>query len=239
MKTLALLLFAITLSGCADLGNRGFEWGNFFAWLPEFSESYSGRIVESPVRCGKYAARFEHRPGDEPWTGGFRSELSEYFGKVDFNTPVWYAFSTYIPESFQGEAIISQWHATPDAGEVWRSPPLALHYDGTMLRVTERNSDIRIQQDNDAHEQNLYVTSLDKETWNDWVFRVVWSYQLGSVDAWLNGTQVIEYEGPIGYNDTRGPFFKFGIYNQGVSHTQVIYHDEYSRSDNPLPHHPC
>ena len=239
IKVVALVMVSISLIGCVRLGNRGFEWGNFLGWLPEFPESYSGRIVESPVRCGNYAARFEYRPGDEAWTGGYRSEVSESFGKAVFNEPVWYAFSTYIADSFRGEAVISQWHASPDAGEVWRSPPLALRYDGEILRVTGRYSEIPIQQGNDAPEHNLYVTPLDKETWNDWVFRVVWSHESGSVDAWLNGTKVIEYRGPIGYRDRRGPFFKFGIYNQGVPHQQVVYHDEYYRSDDPLPFRPC
>jgi hypothetical protein len=239
MKPIALSLIPIAVIGCAALGNRGFESGNFFAWLPEFAESYSGQIVNSPVRCGNYAARFEHRPGDEPWTGGYRAEVSEYFGKVEFSVPVWYAFSTYIPDSFQGEAVISQWHATPDVGEVWRSPPLALRYNGTALRVTKRHSAIRIQQENNAPERNLFVTSLVKDTWNDWMFRIVWSAQFGSVDAWLNGNKVIEYEGPIGYKDSRGPYFKFGLYNQGVPNVQVIYHDEYYRSDKPLPRRPC
>lgn len=238
-KAVALATLLIILAGCSRLGNKGFEWGNFLGWIPEFPESYSGRIVESPVRCGNYAARFEYRPGDEAWTGGYRSEVSESLSKAAFNVPVWYAFSTYIPNTFRGEAVISQWHATPDAGEVWRSPPLALRYNGETLRVTARDSDIPIQQDNSAPERDLYVTPLARETWNDWVFRVVWSHESGSVDAWLNGAKVIEYRGPIGYRDARGPFFKIGIYNQGMPHVQVVYHDEYFRSDYRLPLHPC
>ena len=239
VKAIASAMIFTTLFGCARLGNEGFEWGNFLGWLPEFPESYSGRVVDSPVRCGNYAARFEYRPGDEAWTGGYRSEVSESFGKAAFNRPVWYAFSTYIPDSYRGEAVLSQWHATRDAGEAWRSPPLALRYDGRTLRVTARHSDILIQQENDAPEHNLHVTPLEREAWNDWVFRVVWSHESGSVDAWLNGAKVIEYRGPIGYRDRRGPYFKFGIYNQGVPHVQVVYHDEYYRSDNALPLRPC
>jgi hypothetical protein len=239
MKAVVVAMLFIGLLGCSRLGNKGFEWGNFLGWLAEFPQSYSGRIVQSPVRCGSYAARFEYRPGDEAWTGGYRSEVSEILGKAEFNKPVWYAFSTYIPDSFRGEAVLSQWHATRDAGEVWRSPPLALRYDGETLRVTARDSGIAVQKDNYAPEQNLLVTPLARETWNDWVFRIVWSYESGSVDAWLNGSRVIEYKGPIGYRDGRGPFFKFGIYNQGVAHTQVVYHDEYYRSDAALPFRPC
>jgi hypothetical protein len=162
MKAVALGIVSASLIGCARLGNSGFEWGNFLGWLAEFPESYSGRIVESPVRCGRYAARFEYRPGDEAWMGGCRSGVSEPFIKALFDTPVWYAFSTYIPASFRGEAVISQWHATRDAGEVWRSPPLALRYDGKSLRVTARYSHIPVQQGNNAPEQNLYVALLEK-----------------------------------------------------------------------------
>jgi hypothetical protein len=233
MRLPALLISLGLLAGCKHL--NGFEHGDFRGWIPEFPESYSGQIVEAPVRCGQYAARFEWRPGDIPWTGGYRAEINEYYVKATQGQPLWYAFSSWIPASWQGEAVITQWHATPDPGEVWRSPPLALRYDGDRLRVTARTSPEPIQRDNDAPEWDLYVDDqLPTEEWNDWVFRVVWSWeQDGSVAAWLNGVKVIDYIGPIGYNDIDGTYFKFGIYNQGVSFIQVIFHDEYRRGKTP------
>jgi predicted transcriptional regulator len=54
-----------------------------------------------------------------------------------------------------------------------------------------------------------YETGL----WTDWVFHVKWSWESdGLLEVWKNGKKVIHYEGPIGYNDRRGVYFKTGIY---------------------------
>lgn len=226
-----VILIVIVLTGCAKQRMNGFESGSFIGWITEFPENYSGQIVQSPVRCGNYAARFEWRSGDTAWTGGHRAEINEYFAKAPYSVPVWYAFSTWIPTSWQGAAVITQWHANPDPGEVWRSPPLALRYDGNQLRVSARTSTEPIQTENSAQEWNLYLNNQwPTEVWNDWLFRVVWSWQQdGSVEAWLNDVKVIDYRGPVGYKDDHGPYFKWGIYNQNVPSTQVIFHDEYRR----------
>jgi hypothetical protein len=41
----------------------------------------------------------------------------------------------------------------------------------------------------------------------------------------------VDYEGPIGYDDEQGVWFKWGIYRGHDDHpeTVVLYHDEYRR----------
>ena len=71
---------------------------------------------------------------------------------------------------------------------------------------------------------------LEKGVWHDWIFHVRWSFAGdGFVSAWLDGVQVIDYEGPVGYNDRIGVWFKWGIYRDDHSEPQVIFHDEYRR----------
>jgi hypothetical protein len=72
--------------------------------------------------------------------------------------------------------------------------------------------------------------SFEKGVWHDWIFHVKWHYgNQGFVEAWLDDTQVIDYQGPIGYNDLLGSWFKWGIYRDDHPVTQAIYHDEYRR----------
>jgi hypothetical protein len=49
------------------------------------------------------------------------------------------------------------------------------------------------------------------------------------VECWLDGKQVIGYRGPVGYNNDKGPYFKFGLYHYDGIKPFIIYHDEYRR----------
>jgi len=219
--------------------HKGFETGDFSGWMKELAGPHSGQIVTAPVRCGTYAARFEIREGDlNPPILGYRAEVHEllYF-VAPIGSEQWYGFSTFLPPDWpdlDNRTGISQWHATPDVGEIWRSPPLALRHTAGQLTVTGRTSPVPIQTENDGEVLELYTHPgvLEKGVWHDWVFRVRWSWEPdGLVQAWLDDAQVIDYEGPIGYNDFMGVWFKWGIYRDDHPVTQVIYHDEYRRGD--------
>ena len=236
-----LLIVCLTSAACLpDSNHKGFETGNFAGWMKELAQPYSGQIVTSPVRCGDYAARFEIREGDvQPPIIGYRTEIHEllYF-IAPIGSEQWYGFSTYIPTDWpdlDNRTVISQWHATPDAGEVWRSPPLAVRYTGGRITVTGRYSIEPIQNENDGVMLDLYTHSdtFAKGVWHDWVFHVRWLYEdEGFVEAWLDDTQVVDYQGPIGYNDKVGVWFKWGIYRNDHPVTQVIFHDEYRRGNS-------
>ncbi|MCB1152281.1 polysaccharide lyase [bacterium] len=244
-------LYGAAGNGCGDgdddddddggVVHKGFETGDFSqGWYRELAEDYSGQVVTDVVRCGQYAARFEMREGDENWRWtGFRAEVSEL---LDFIAPLmseqWYGFSTYIPADWidlDNRAVISQWHATPDLGEgeVWRSPPLALRYRNGELSVTSRSSEEKVQEQNAAPEFVRFTyPNFPKGVWHDWVFHVRWDYRDdgdGFIEAWLDGEKVIDYVGPVGYNDNAGLWFKWGIYRDDVAATQYLYHDEYRR----------
>lgn len=234
-----LLLLLLCASCLPDGDHKGFETGDFTGWTRELAGAHSGQVVTGPVRCGDYAARFEIRAGDvQPPVLGYRAELHELLHHVaPIGSESWYGFSTYLPPDWpdlDNRTVISQFHATPDPGEVWRSPPLAVRYTAGRLTVTGRTSPERIQDANDGRELALYDHEgpLEKGVWHDWVFHVRWSYESdGFVEAWLDGAPVVDYRGPIGYNDLAGVWFKWGIYRDDHPVTQVIYHDEYRRGD--------
>ena len=211
-----------------------FESGDFSGWTKKFAALYSGQIVSSPVRGGRYAARFELRTGDD--TGdGIRAEVKEEY-RAPFGREIWYSFSTFIPSEFpivETPTVISQWHASEDAGEdvAARSPILAHRYGSGNLVIDIRFSSQRIQRTNDGIRKVLYEQkSFPKGVWHEFIYRIRWScHSDGFVDCWLDGNQIIGYQGPVGYNDGVGPYFKLGIYHHGGSKPFIIYHDEYRR----------
>ena len=74
---------------------------------------------------------------------------------------------------------------------------------------------------------------MPKGVWHDFVYHIKWSYKDdGFVEGWLNGKKIIDYRGPVGYNDDQGIYFKIGVYRNESEKTYVIYHDEYRRGNS-------
>jgi hypothetical protein len=211
-----------------------FESGDFSGWVRKFAASYSGEIASNPVRRGRHAARFELRAGDD--TGdGVRAEVKEMYC-APLGRDIWYSFSTFIPSDFpivDTPAVITQWHASEDPGEkaAARSPVLAHRYANGDLVIDIRFCSQRTQRANDGTRRILFEQkNFSKGAWHDFLYRIRWSYLSdGLVDCWLDGIQIINYKGSIGYNDGKGPYFKFGLYHHGGIKPFVIYHDEYRR----------
>ncbi|MBN8733201.1 MAG: polysaccharide lyase [Acidobacteria bacterium] len=213
----------------------GFEDGATTGWrTSKLAQPYSGTVVSEPVRSGKYAMRFELRAGDSPGGDGIRAELKEQH-LVPLRREIWYSFSTFIPASFprwKDNSVISQWKGSTDEGEYDdRSPILAHRYWDHALVIDIRHSSTPLQQGNDGERSTLLrIPNFPRGVWHDFRYRIVWAHDEGEIDCWLNGKQVIRYRGPAGYNDTRGPYFKLGLYHHnGGNEPFVIYHDEYKR----------
>ena len=147
---------------------------------------------------------------------------------------IWYGFSTYIPEEFpivDRSCVIAQWHSEHDPGEVSRSPVLAHRYKQGKFYVDKRYSWQKIQKANDGTRIKLYQQErFPRETWHDFIYCIKWSHaEDGYVKGWLNRDQIIDYEGPIGYFDDEGPYFKSGYYHHTGELPFVTFHDEYRR----------
>jgi hypothetical protein len=238
LRIIVLIVFLQSLLGLSipvqaacttPLTVRDFETGDFSGWSTEFPKSYSGQIVTSPVRNGNYASRFEVRDGDYMY-GGARSEFREVY-TVPNGDDIWYGWSTYIPADWLDPdmgSVITQMHGSPDPGES-RSPPFAVRVEDGKLTITGRYSSVRNQPGNDGTPLTFYGPSyIEKEIWHDFVVHVKWSYENdGYLDVWMDGNQIVDYNGPIGYNDYTGPYFKMGIYH--IDTIGVLYHDEYRR----------
>ena len=221
-------------NGTRQCARLDFESGDFSGWRRKLAAPYSACIVSDPVRHGKYAARFELRDGDD-MGDGVRAEVKENYN-APLGREIWYSFSTLVPQDFpivDRPTVIAQWHAAEDPGEAIasRSPVLAHRYDGRSLIIDIRYSEARIQRANDGISKVLFEQKyFARGVWHDFVYRTRWSYKSdGIVQCWLDGQRVINYLGPVGYNDANGPYFKFGLYHHRGNRPLIIYHDDYRR----------
>lgn len=208
---------------------------------------HSIRIAPDPLIPQKRVVRFEVRKGDlwlddaqRGMLGVERAELSEPEYRAPFRTDLWYRFRVLIPEESTDQVtrcLIAQWHATPDThlGEVLRSPVLGIEIRGKEFLIRKCHNQVRVQFNNKKNnKKRLYHSNefAEKNVWHYFIVNVKWSWENdGHCRVWIDGHQVVDYSGPIGYNDARGPYFKAGIYRDGIPGTHILYFDDYHRGN--------
>lgn len=111
----------------------------------------------------------------------------------------------------------------------WRSPPLMFRFDeGRRWDFLIRWSSQRYNCDGNASTQTYRTWAVPEApqlqlgSWTHWVLQIVWDPRAdgqGVVRAWIKdhahpqGTRVIDYSGPTGFNDAVAPNLKLGIYH--------------------------
>lgn len=158
-----------------------------------------------------------------------------------------YSFSFMIPESQENIEDIfgffAQWDGTPDTalGEKGRNPALAL--------TIANDGKIYLLQSSDSREVTIgtpevneipWVEWFEKGVWYNFIIKINWNHQVdgdGYIYAWLSKgkgfyKQIVNYNGPTGYNDQMGPSFKWGINNwiwrsesTAATHATAYYDD--------------
>jgi hypothetical protein len=184
------------------------------------------RVVRSPRRQGRYAARFEVRGGDtQAATTGIRAELiAERDGgrKVGAGDERWYRWSTLFP---RGYALTDEWQTFVQ----WKndgtgSPPLAMTVSGDEIVLSGGKQ-------NGFRE--FWKAPIDRGSWHDFVAHVRWSPRprRGLVELWHNGRRVVRRaRAATLYRDADGRairnYLKIGLYrSSAIRRTQVLYHD--------------
>jgi hypothetical protein len=216
-----------------ELKRADFETGDLNQW-GAFQRVASDRIqvVASPVRQGRYAARFEVRNGDNPIGYGDRAEVQTATGESE-GQERWYAWSTMLAPDFPRSSawqVISQWHANADG-----SPPLGFFVtnDSIVLKAHRYSGPGSLMGITD-----VWTGPARRGEWQDILMHVKWSGsdQVGFVELWIDGV-------PQRFDDgsTRrmirtltpgvGAYFKQGLYRQsGISGTGVVFHDGFRMS---------
>lgn len=231
------LLAGLILLGYGALGNANIildsPW-NSGAIGPQFNESVSNRaerpeIVSAPESCsGEHALRF---PLTFRWDdSGFRNELT-YRGIPHFslNENYWFGFAIYLPEGWEadptGDDILLQFHGWPDEeiGEAWRNPPIALltrndQWHLWALFDSKRNSGSPPRLEGANH---FPLGAFETGKWTTWVMHVRFSYgDDGLLEVWKDSELVLQHRGGNSYNDSRGPYLKFGNYKSAWGNTK-------------------
>jgi len=211
-----------------------FESGTLAGWnTRRLAGPHSARAQSEIVRIGRYACRFELRPGDYV-SQGRRAELKDPFN-APYDEPVWYGFSFLIPEDFPvaepAGCVVAQWHDQAILGDPSGKPLVALRYREGSLVVTGAYARVA-SPDPDLRHAFLKLARFPLGRWHDVVLRAVFSrFGTSEIDLWLDGEKRVAWEGRLGYeNQPQGPYFKLGMYASGdFARTMVVYHDNYSR----------
>lgn len=224
--------------GGMELQRADFETGDFTQWDGKnVVADRSARIVRSPVRQGRYSARFEVRRGDNPIGFGDRAQVAlgtdESEGQVRA-----YRWSTLFAKSFptyDGWQVVAQWHAKADG-----SPPLAFYVDrdSLILKANRFSSPGRR-----IDEVELWRGPLLRGRWRDIGVRARWSGSdaRGWVELWIDGRRQRLDDGSLRRRiRTMYPgienYFVLGYYRQfGLRGTGIVYHDGFRMTRGGRP----
>jgi hypothetical protein len=197
-------------------------------------------IVTSPVRSGRYAARFEVRAGDSVPSGG---ELSQAYADAPFvgareGEDWYYAWSTYIP-SGQRWGVFRDWNVITEwLGTRCGSPPLQLGvlpssppslYLAAVVPPDDGAAGCGVWRG------GKWTFPLVRDRWMDLVVHVGWSTDPanGFVELWQDGIRRLpRLHVATLYPDSGAVYLKHGFYRGAADFTNVVYSDEFRRARN-------
>jgi hypothetical protein len=169
-----------------------------------------------PLNSSRKALAFQVAPSDPNTSGAKRAEL-KFPNHVENNQVYWAAFSVYVRD---WGTLASTDHALfglqVHGGCCDLSPSVAVYSRGGRTFYI----DARTSPSNPGSQSTSYSTRSAEYPvpfgrWTDMVFK----FKLdpagnGFLQAWMDGSQIMNYSGPLGYyNDGNKPYFKFGYYN--------------------------
>ncbi|MDX6424270.1 MAG: hypothetical protein QOI67_1741 [Gaiellaceae bacterium] len=199
------LLFglALALPTSSSAWEGDFETGNVSQWAGVF-EMQAGRVsvVQSPVRQGRYAARFEVRAGDH--VNGWGGERALIYTTPDVagireGVEQWWSWSTYFVPGFRPVSdarwprwnIFSEWHHTGSTGEANIMFTVATDSRERIMLSANGGDVARSFQwwTNTWFE----LAPLKTGKWYDFIFHVKWSESpaQGFVEAWVDGQHTV------------------------------------------------
>jgi hypothetical protein len=201
-------------------------------------ESYRLRCAGEPYSYkqttysnGAVVRRHELRAGDiaaldAKYPDG--RQRCEMIGQTDhpFRTAVWFSYSFRQTGTMpDGWVTMTQFHASPEAGERSGKPPAFLMQQQKGRFQILTRADTRVNTTTQVSPVLRYsMPWFPVNTWQDVVVRLVFDpFGNGSVTLWLNGVQ--KYGSgpiPLGYNDTVGPHIAQGQYRGASDRTTTF-----------------
>jgi hypothetical protein len=228
-RSLAALLLAWVVSASAEPVVDGFETAARVPFWTVRAEPGRATVQRDVVRSGTFALRMEVREGDLAGVGGdgAATERTEIQVARDrwarFGETHEYRFSMYVPPEFpivDTRLVTSQWKQTCNDCSKNRSPIVAQRYRRGVLMVTIETPKGR---------QRLYEHPEPIQArWLDLRYRIRFDLSNGAVAVWLNGAQVVDYQGPLGFgDDPPDVYFRLGLYRDRMAAPMVAYFDDF------------
>jgi len=156
-----------------------------------------------------------------------RCELLEK-SRHPLNEDLWYSFSVYVPPDFPIEdvrLVMGQWKQTALVLYKKHSPVIAQRF---------RNGNFSITINNDAGQQTLFSSGDEQNPalvgeWTDFRYHLRFSKaQDGVLEVWMNGEQVVDYEGQLAYSDDLNTgYFRLGLYRDRLDVPMTVYFDNF------------
>ncbi|HEX2199029.1 MAG TPA: heparin lyase I family protein, partial [Burkholderiales bacterium] len=169
-----------------------------------------------PRDSSKKALAFQLAPGDPVTSGSHRAEI-KFPENMSNDKVYWIAFRHYVNDwgtlPTSDVAIIAmQLHSSGSPTSL--SPAVKIvSKGGRTFLVEARGSTASTPSHSTSRSVYSPELPIKFNQWVDFVLKVKLNTSgKGFVQAWVDGTQVFNYTGTVGYNGTR-PYMKFGYYN--------------------------
>jgi hypothetical protein len=154
--------------------------------------------------------RFEIRPGDRAWYDGKNVDRAdiERIPRIASDTPVEITYQFLLEPGAANTAswfVTGEMHNDDEVAGVPTSPPFAIELAGEHLRVVARHCPSGLNPSNRAGNLKLLTLWTDPDPikrgqyYDIKVQANFTNTTSGSLDVWINGQQVVEYKGPLGY----------------------------------------
>lgn len=182
--------------------------------------------------------RFEVQPNDFAQIGDStrtnrRSEFVAANDRYNDGQTVWSSFAVVMgpcaglrKSRSDPQGLVHQWHSVDTT--VNRSPSVSVDCSNDELKITTRSDDAISPTNGNGIPQVLYTTTLPAQGTITYIVLQVLLGEVGHINAWVNGTQVIERTQPIGYwtdaLDGRALAYPhWGLYSKNDNTTDVVY----------------
>jgi hypothetical protein len=252
-KFLALCLFSLILIGYVPTAVSGIlfyddceDTPNTSDWRLQTSGNVSFSVSSEQVRAGSKSYKYVHNGTPGVMMRVEHALVKSSFYSFDYNTVYWIGYSFYITEDSEYErGIYGQFHGRPDQpiGECdqYRHSVYYMSPDesagGIVILQKAQTDRCAYNPDGPVYSRTKYYKRsqrLNKGQWHDIVLQFRFSYVEGGggfFKIWLNGTQILDDEGINCFNDTKGPYWKMGLYATN-DFPMTAYYDEFRVGDS-------
>jgi len=159
-------------------------------------------------------------------TNSYRERAEFYLKGANFPTDkdVWISYGIKIEKgdnfnvSSTDFVYLGQCHASEDKGDVASNPVFGLKFDGVdKLELVTSSATAKIHTEK-PKAVSRGIFQVERGVWHQVVIRVKFNPTKGEIQLWLNGKEMIKFSNiGIGYPDTTGPYWKFGIYRSPMN----------------------